>query len=173
MNAKIAETALAEADSLTQDYVTRLEQWIEKMMEVVIKEAKHLKLSFEETLTESAPISSTERFIKSLQEAYFSSVAIKYSSGRLKNLLSQDAGLRAILGRAIVKVLEYLNEKGIKGELAAELWEDPESSDEEVILNVYIPAPFKERMKIWEEIDELLNDIDPEFRIRLSVEGQR
>ena len=94
-------------------------------------------------------------------------------SGRLKDLLNQDVKLRAILGRAIVKISEYLSEKKMRGKLAAELWEDPESGDEEVILNVYIPASFEERVRIWEEIEKLLNDIDPEFRIVLSIEELR
>jgi len=170
MSVETVETVLAGEDSLTQDYITRPEQhWIEEVGEVIVKEVAKLKSSF---LTELATI-SFEWFIKILQEAYFYSVAMKYSSGRLKDLLNQDVELRVILGRAIVKISEYLSEKKMKGKLAAELWEDPESGDEEVILNVYIPAPFEERVRIWGEIEKLLNDIDPEFRIVLSIEEQR
>ena len=170
MSVETVETVLAGEDSLTQDYITRPEQhWIEEVGEVIVKEVAKLKSSF---LTELATI-SFEWFIKILQEAYFYSVAMKYSSGRLKDLLNQDVELRVILGRAIVKISEYLSEKKMKGKLAAELWEDPESGDEEVILNVYIPASFEERVRIWGEIEKLLNDIDPEFRIVLSIEEQR
>jgi len=96
-----------------------------------------------------------------------------YLGERLEDLLNQDVELRTILERAIVKISEYLSEKKMRGKLAAELWEDPESGDEEVILNVYIPASFEERVRIWGEIEKLLNDIDPEFRIVLSIEEQR
>jgi len=172
MSVETVETVLAGEDSFTQDYITRPEQhWIEEVGEVMVKEVAKLKFSFEEALTELATISF--EFIKILQEAYFYSVAMKYSSGRLKDLLNQDVELRVILGRAIVKISEYLSEKKMKGKLAAELWEDPESGDEEVILNVYIPASFEERVRIWGEIEKLLNDIDPEFRIVLSIEEQR
>ena len=171
MSVETVETILAGEDFLTQDYITRPEQhWIEEVGEVIVKEvAKLLKSSF---LTELETI-SFERFIKILQEAYFYSEAMKYSSGRLKDLLNQDVELGVILGRAIVKISEYLSEKKMKGKLAAALWEDPESGDEEVILNVYIPASFEERVRIWGEIEKLLNDIDPEFRIVLSIEEQR
>ena len=98
---------------------------------------------------------------------------MEYLSERLEDLLNQDAELRTILERATARLSEYLSEKKMKGKLAAELWEDPESGDEEVILNVYIPASFEERVRIWGEIEKLLNDIDPEFRIVLSIEEQR
>ena len=89
---------------------------------------------------------------------------------RVRGILNQDVEL--LLERAAARISEYLSEKKMKGKLAAELWEDPESGDEEVILNVYIPAPFEERVRIWGEIEKLLNDIDPEFRIVLSIEEQ-
>ena len=81
-----------------------------------------------------------------------------------------DEKLWAALKKAVEKVSDYLKEKSIKGDIIIEFWENPETLEREVILRVCIAASFLERMRIWEELDKILDDIDPQHMVTLSVD---
>jgi len=81
-----------------------------------------------------------------------------------------DEKLWAALKKAVEKISDYLEEKSIKGDIIIEFWENPETLEREVFLSVRIAAPFQERMRIWDELDKILDDIDPQRMVTLSVD---